>query len=367
MRSTLAVTAALLFLVLSSGLAFSHGAHGAHDGGHAAVASAPRLTLQPRPGATTGSGEYVFRHVPIELPPVVAEHLAGAHGGFARDDRATGGDGSTYFSLKGVGLLRLRPDLSGVDVIGGDSALTGVNLHNTSLFREGGEPYLALPSDEAQRAFLTTLDGQLLRTFPNPYGEGNQPFRVCDLEYVDGLLFAANGYADNVCFAASALRGSAQDPLVGTWEPLRFGGTGTAHGQFGTAHGITRFPGTNTFTIADRANARLESYSPAGRYIGGIGLPAGSMPCDVDYLGTLALVGCLKGPGGSTPAPIYILEDGNLVAELNLGRDLSLEGFTHIHNAAFHTVPQPDGSERLYVLAYAWNPGNLAILEQVPE
>ena len=339
-------------------------AHGNSAHTHATPARSTGAWI-PQSKATTGSGKYTFRHVPLELPEAVLAKLVHAHGGFAHDAVSTGGDGSTYFSLKGVGLLRLKADLSGVEVIGGDGAFTGVNLHNTCVFRDGSTAYLALPSDEAQRAFLTNLRGDLLRTFPNPYGEESSPFRVCDLEYVDGLLFAANGYADNVCFATRPLQGSKDDPSLGTWESLRFGGSGTEHGRFGTAHGITRFPETNTFTIADRANARLESFSSNGRYIGGIPLPAGSMPCDVDYLDDLTLIGCLKGPDGSTPAPIYVLEKGNMVAELNIGRDLGLEGFTHIHNAAFHTVAQPDGGRKLYVLAYAWNPGNFAILEQV--
>ncbi|MFT5049159.1 MAG: hypothetical protein ACI8QZ_000549 [Chlamydiales bacterium] len=368
----LIATASILF-ALPVHAAHVHGSHGSHvpnvngarhqPAGHASGATPARFAATS--GGTTGSGAYVFRHLPVEFPTAMAEHLVNAHGGFAQDHEAAGGDGSTYFSLKGVGILRLAPDLSSIAVVGGDKAIRGVNLHNTCLFREAGEPYLALPSDEAQRAFLATLDGELLRTFPNPYGEDGAPFRVCDLEYVDGQLFATNGYADNVCFATLPLQGSEQDPLVGVWQALRFGGSGREHGKFGTAHGITRFPGSDTFTIADRANARLESYSRAGRYIGGIDLPEGCMPCDVDYHGDLALVGCLKGPGGATPAPIYILEQGNLVAELNIGRDLGLEGFTHIHNAAFRSVRQPDGRERLYVLAYAWNPGNFAILEQV--
>ncbi len=52
------------------------------------------------------------------------------------------------------------------------------------------------------------------------------------------------------------------------------------------------------------------------------------------------------GPGGSTPAPIYILEDGNIISEINIGKDLGLAGFTHIHNAAFRVITQADGSER---------------------
>ena len=297
------------------------------------------------------------------------EHLVGAHGGFAGNPESAGGDGSTYFALKGVGLLRLHPDLSRVEVVGGDPKLTTVNLHNTSLLRRAEETFLALPSDEGQVAFLTTPTGHLVRTFPNPYGtqEGAGAFRVCDLELVGDRLFAVNGYADNVVFATRPWRGHPDDPSLGVWDDLRFGGAGTEHGKFGTAHGITRLPGTETFTVADRANARLESFTTDGRFIGGIGLPAGSMPCDVDYHGNLALVGCLKGPGGLTPAPIYILENGNVAAELNIGRDLGLEGFTHIHNAAFRVIRQADGTEKLYVLAYAWNPGNFAVLEQVTD
>ena len=333
----------------------------------AAAAAVLRPVVAGMPEATTGSGEFTFRHRPIEFPAAMSEHLVKAHGGFAHDAQSTGGDGATYFALKDVGLLRLAPDLSGIEVVGGDERFASVNVHNTCLFREHGETFLALPSDEAQRAFLTTLSGQVLRVFPNPYAPAETPFRVCDLEYVDGNLYAPNGYADNVCFVTNPFRRAPEDPSLGVWEPQRFGGAGTDHGKFGTAHGITRVPGTNVFTIADRANSRVESYTPAGRYVGGIALPAGSLPCDVDYFGDLTLVGCLKGPDGSTPAPIYILRDGNLVGELNIGRDLGLEGFTHIHNAAFCPVPQPDGGFRLFVLAYAWNPGNFAILEQVEQ
>ncbi len=317
------------------------------------------------PKGVTGSGKYTFRHYPIEVPAEMAKHLKGAHGGFARDPEADGGDGSTYFSLKNVGLMRLAPDLSGIEIIGGDAAFTGVNLHNTCLFREGGETYLALPSDEAQKAFLTTTSGTLLRTFPNPYSAGKKAFRVCDLEYIDGRLFAPNGYADNVCFTTNPFMASPNDPWVGAWDAFRFGGKGKEHGKFGTAHGITIVPNTNVFTIADRANSRLETYTPAGRYVGGLQLPAGCLPCDVDFHEDLMLVGCLRGPKNSTPAPIYILEKGNLVAELNIGRDLGLPGFTHIHNAAFRVITQADGTRKLFVLAYAWNPGNFAILEQV--
>ncbi len=128
---------------------------------------------------------------------------------------------------------------------------------------------------------------------------------------------------------------------------------------------MTRVPGTNVFTIADRKNARLETFAPGGRYVAGLTLAPGAMPCSVDYYGRFSLVACLRGPGESTPAPIYVFEDGNLVSEINIGRDLGLAGFTHIHNAVFRVIEGEDESRKFYILAYAWNPGNFAILEQV--
>ncbi len=313
---------------------------------------------------TTGSGSFTFRHRPIDLPGPMRQQLEGAHSAFAPDREADGGDGSTWFTLKGVGLLRLDPELGGIEVIEGDAELARANIHGAGLFRRDGETFLALPSDEAETLWITDTTGHIIRTFPNPYGTGGAPFKVCDVAYVDGRLFAVNGYADNVCFSCDPFRGTAGDAAVGVWEPLRFGGQGTEHGRFGTAHGITRVPDTNVLTIADRKNSRLESYTPKGRYVGGLALPPGALPCNIDYYDRFALVACLKGPGDSTPAPIYVFDDGNLVAEINIGRDLGLDGFSHIHNAAFRVIEGADGSRRFFVLAYAWNPGNFAVLER---
>ena len=89
---------------------------------------------QDAPRGVTGTGRYTFRHFPLEIPQEMAKHIRGAHGGFARDPESRGGDGSTYFSLKNVGLLKLKADLSEIQVIGGNSAITGVNLHKLLLY-----------------------------------------------------------------------------------------------------------------------------------------------------------------------------------------------------------------------------------------
>ena len=314
---------------------------------------------------TTGSGSFIFRHRPIDLPESMQRHLLDAHSAFAPDREDEGGDGSTWFTLNGVGLLRLDPGLTRIETIGGDPELAQTNIHGASLLRRAGETFLALPADDAETVWITDTRGRIIRTFANPYGAGGPPFNVCDVAYVDGLLFAANGYADNVCFTCDPFRGTPGDASVGAWESFRFGGTGPEHGRFGTAHGVTRVPGTNVLTVADRANSRLETYTPAGHYVGGLALPAGSLPCSVDYYERFALVACLMGPGESTPAPIYVFEDGNLVSELHIARDLGLDGFTHIHNAAFRAIKTGDGGTTLFVVAYGWNPGGFAVLEPV--
>jgi len=312
---------------------------------------------------TTGSGAFTYRVRPIELPSPIGEHLEAAHSAFVPDRVLDGGDDSTWLSLKGVGLLRLTPELDRIDVIGGDAAIVESNIHGATVIRREGHTYLALASDEAERVWLTDTDGRIVRTFGNPNGPGGSPFNVCDVAWSDDLLFAANGYGDSVISSGDPFPAGSDQAELGQWGPLRFGGTGSDHGRFQVAHGITRVPGTTALTVADRENARLESFTSRGRYVGGLSLPPGARPCSVDYDDRFALVACLEGPGGSTPAPIYVFDDGNLVSEINIGRDLGLAGFEHIHNAAFRVVEGAAGSRAFFVLAYAWDPGNLAILE----
>ena len=89
-------------------------------------------------------------------------------------------------------------------------------------------------------------------------------------------------------------------------------------------------------------------------------MPYGSLPCDIFYLGKYAVVPALDGPDKKKGAPVYILEEDQLVSTLLCKEDLGLANFQHIHNAVLR---QAGG--RLYVIVQAWNPGDFAILEQV--
>jgi hypothetical protein len=193
------------------------------------------------------------------------------------------------------------------------------------------------------------------------YGRGGS-FNPTDAQYAGSRLYVTDGYSQGNYIVVA-------DPWLAKWLPQVFGGRAAAreHGLFGTAHGITFNPATRRLEIADRANSRIQSFDLGGTFLGRTELPAGSLPCDVDLHRGHALVGCLQGPGGRTPAPFYILDqDGQVLSEVNPRQDFGLERFTHIHNAAWKVVRGRDGKEeRLYVLTTAWNPGDFAVFELV--
>lgn len=378
--------AALCFTaLLSCGLLFSTSAHahqGHHEGQNLGAAAAPTKT-QPgnprvarsstsggsRPGEVeaseriSGQGAWRFRvnKKLSELPARVLPHLRGAHGGFAVNWR---GQRETYFALKGCGIIRISPDLASKEIIDVDPFVKEGNFHNTTLVYDShGTGHLALPDNERQRVYITNSSGELLKVLSQPrvntYYEAGGGFVPTDVEQVPGGdIFVVTGYSKGD-YVVSA------DPFKGTWKSIVFGGRGREHGKFGTGHGITWNRRQETLDIADRPHSRVESFDTAGRYQKTVSLPSGSWPCDVDFLGEYAVIGCLKGPGGKTPAPVYIVDkEGEVVSTVKPKEDLGLRLFTHIHNVVWHVVGDGD-ARKVYLLCQAWNPGAFAVLEQV--
>ena len=138
-----------------------------------------------------------------------------------------------------------------------------------------------------------------------------------------------------------------------------FGGRGTGPGQLGTGHGITVPPGTRRIDVADRPNSEIDRYTRYGQYLSTLRMPLGSFPCDIFYDGKFGIVGSLHGPDRSKGAPVYILENDQLVSAIMAKEDLGLANFQHIHNAVARQI-----NGKLYVIAQAWNPGDFAIFEQ---
>lgn len=368
----------LAALAVPAGGAVAHEGEHAHDGAHATASKAgevePPETV-PAPAAppsargpaaaarTTGQGAWVFRHDAERsaLPAGAERFLPGAHGGFAVDWK---GERDVYFALKGCGIIRMSADLRSKRIIEVDPFVREGNFHNTTLiYDERGGAYLALPDNERERVYITTTEGRLVKVLShprgNPYYDGWGSFVPTDVEQApDRTVHIVTGYSPGDYVVAA-------DPFTGAWKPLIYGGKGREHGKLGTGHGITWNPRANTLDISDRPHSRVESYDLEGNYQRTLTLPEGSLPCDVDFLEETTVVGCLKGPGGATPAPIYVLDaEGTIVSTVKPKEELGLDLFTHVHNVTWHAVG--DGEARkVYLLAQAWNPGGFAVLERV--
>ena len=329
-------------------------------------------TIAPGAKGVSGQGALRFRVVLTapQLPEEARKVVVSAHGGFAVDHRP--GKEETYFALPGAGILRMSADLKQVVLVPTAQEMKGTNLHNTAIwYGPDGTAYLTFPANDAGRVFTTSLGGELLNTLASPTGDddlglpsvrdyfaGGGPFAPTDVAFLEGLLYVTTGYSslDTVLTA----RVSSYNPLRTAWHDLAFGGRGAGPGQFGTGHGITVPPGTRRIDVADRLYGEIDRFTRHGQYLSTLKTPAGSLPCDIDYLGRYAVIGALDGPDKSRGAPIYIYEDDRLVSSVFPKDDLGLVNFKHIHNAVLR---QAGG--KLYIIAQAWNPGDFAVLEQV--
>ena len=371
----------LLFVsVILLGAAFPGGRARAHDPGRltarvemAGGSVAAHRPLAPSPGVS-GQGEMKFRvaYTASHLPEEAVKVLASAHGGFAVDRRDKKGE--TYFALPGAGIIQISGDLKRTRLLETRPSVKDVNLHNTTIwYGPGGAPFLSFPANGAGKVFTTTLEGELVHTLnaPSPtddfdhptvntYFSGKGNFVPTDVEQLDGLFYVATGYS-YLDFVLTARLLSLR-PFKAAWHHLAFGGRGDGPGQFGTGHGITLAPGNKRLDISDRPNSQIDRFTRYGHYRSTLELPPGSLPCDIDYSGKYAIVGCLLGPDRSKGAPIYILKDDKVVSTIMPKEELGLENFKHIHNAVLRKI-----EEKFYIIVQAWKPGDFAILEQVRE
>lgn len=320
----------------------------------------------------SGNGKYKFQvlYTSSHLPPEAQAVLKDAHGGFAVDRRA--GKGETYFALPGAGIIQISADLKSTRMLATDPSMKDTNMHNTTIWESAdGTPFLTFPGNQSNKVFTTDLGGKLLNTLmppdgmsdlgdpvANDYFKGRGNFVPTDVEQLDGLYYISTGYSNLDFVLTAKILGTS--PFKTAWNDLAFGGKGTGVGQFGTGHGITVFPGSTRIDVSDRPNSEIDRFTRYGRYLSTLKMPLGSLPCDIDYEGDFGIVGALDGPDRSKGAPIYLLENDELVSTVMAKEDLGLENFKHIHNAVVRKM-----NNKLYIIAQAWNPGDFAIFEQV--
>ncbi len=324
--------------------------------------------------AVSGNGKYKFRvlytssHLPAEAQ--APKPLKAAHGGFAIDRRP--GKGEVYFALPGAGIIRISSDLKSTAMLDTAVEMKDPNMHNALFWQApDGTPFLSFPSNSEGKIFTTSLDGKLVHTLNAPdgtrdmghpqatnYYAGRGNFIPTDVEMIDGLFYIPTGYSNLDFVLTAKIRSTA--PFSAEWHDLAFGGRGTGLGQLGTGHGITVPPGTTRIDVSDRSNSEIDRYTRFGQYLSTLKMPLGSLPCDIYYMDNLAVVGSLDGPDRSKGAPIYLLENDQLVSTIMPKEDLGLANFAHIHNAVMKRM-----NGKIYIIAQAWNPGDFAIFEQV--
>lgn len=338
-----------------------------------AAADAPVAPAKPAGELVSGQGELQFRVfatgslLPGEAGPVLVK----AHGGFAVDRRP--GKGETYFALPGAGIIKLSADMKSSELIPTPDEVKNTNLHNALIwYGTDGTPFLAFPANDANKVFTLSLDGKLLNTLEPPAGKqfadaavttyfskGENKFVPTDLEFLNSTYYITTGYSA-LDYVLEAKVTPADGAVSVAWAEQAFGGKGTGPGQFGTGHGITVSQDKSVIHVSDRANSEIDRFTPDGKYLNTLTMPAKSLPCDIAFESEYTVVGCLEGPDKSKGAPIYIVKDEKIVSTIMPKDELGLSQFTHVHNA---TIKAFNG--RLYVIAQAWNPGDFAIFEQV--
>jgi hypothetical protein len=321
--------------------------------------------------SVSGQGKMKFKvlYTSDHLPPEAQKVLKGAHGGFTVDLRR--GKGETYFALKGAGIVQISADLKTTRMLDTPDEVKNTNLHNTTVWHApDGTSHLLFPGNEANKVFVTGMDGKLETTLnppegvdlgnpvPNQYFKENGKFVPTDVEQLDGKLYITTGYSKlDYVLTARILKTS---PVELAWNNLSFGGKGTAPGQFQTGHGITVPPKMKRLDIADRTNGEIDRFSPDGKYLSTVNMPKDSFPCDTYFLGKYVAVASLNNPDKTKGAAIYIMENDQVISTILPKEELGLTNFMHIHNAVLRQI-----GKKYYLIAQAWNPGDFAIFEQV--
>lgn len=344
-------------LVLSSWVCFSSSlsAHEGHDHDHPADVETGFVDAEPKADGVTGEGDFQFRYNAklSELPKRIARGIKRAHGGFAKTP-----SGEIYFGLNGTGLIRLSADLKTKTLVSSSDSLLKGGLHNcTHVQRDGG--FLVLPDNRNGRVLMVKTDGTEIKTLGRPKFLSDGKYAPTDVAAGgDQNLYVCDGYGASKTVLTIDLK--TQD----YGEP-KFGGKAGPKqepGKFSTNHGIAFDDQDDTLLIADRERQWLQKLSYDGDFIEGFQTDEAN-PCDIDFVeyngDRLMIVGCLTSPELGV---VKILKDGQVVSTLKPKKDLGLNQFKHVHNAAGVTV---DG--KLYVLIYGWNPGCYAVLEHITD
>lgn len=285
-------------------------------GAATALLTAPNLLLAQKtdpklPIVGAGAHRYECLHDWGGLP-------TGHHYGNASHGTAIDADGLIYISHYGAPGSMFVFDADGKLVRSQGKEFmekgTGVG-HGIDIRREGKTEFLYLSHSHPAFGFAkTTLTGEIvwrrnradIAKDSGLYDRPNAPFRATNISFLpDGGYLLGDGYGSGYLH-----RYNREDKYVGS-----FGGTGTDAGKFKTPHGqwLDQRDGTPKTVVCDRANKRLQWFTPEGRHLKT--LDGFLFPADIDIQGEVMLVPDLH-------CRVTLLDGGNNVLA-HLGEDVA--------------------------------------------
>jgi hypothetical protein len=272
------MTKSTLPAALALGLAISHTAPAHPEGGHKPAAT-PAPAAEPKAGAPTGQGDWVYQTVPDWGRIPGQEFIGHTNGNIAVDK-----SGKIYVSTDGPnGIIVYQPDGTFIRSWGEPSR----RFHSLVVNEEGGKEFLYAVG--GGRVCKHGLDGKVVFQIDHQPGSDDRGWTNATAVVVgaDGTIYVADGYGTNLIYKY------AQDgKFLG-----KFGAPGTEPGQFKICHGMTldaRNPGQPILIISDRENHRIQTIDLNGNPIA-IPITGLRQPTSTFVRGDLLLVAELGG------------------------------------------------------------------------
>ena len=317
----------------------------------------PAPTKAPPDLKVSGQGFWKFVAARDLVPvPAAVPSVKQAHGTIIVDKQRD----TVYWGLQGVGWIGFSNKLRDSWIVAGNPAFTNGNLHGADILPRGKKsPLIATADNNSGKIYLTDTGFQNVETLVKPdFGSyaTNNTFKPTDVTFTGAKeLWVVDGYGQQRFMPANV------SPLK--WQGEHYG-SGKKFSM--TTHGITYDKAHDDLLISARPEGLLKRVERNDRLLKEIlGLPAGTLLCDVDVWGDYALAACLDGPN-KTPGPLHIinLKKRTLVATIKPKEELGYEDAQHMHDAAWYITGKGKEQE-VYILFTNWNPGGIGALKLV--
>ncbi len=325
-------------------------AHEGADHTHAAPVADQKL-----PYAVSAWGELKFRDATEYTLPddaALAGYLKKNHGGSDVDPVT----GALYTT---IGAKVIRFDIAaGPGVILKDDEKFGQgNFHGLTVVKGGEKPSFYF-SDNSRHLIRhrNYADGKSFDLVPNaeaiPYFDKAGKFNPTDVEIhtKTGNPWAFDGYGSSLVFDVQE-------------QKEVFGGKK----QFSTSHGGSFYK--DKLVVCSRGSGEICTLNLKGEIEERFSVLKKANPCDIDFFGDYALVGCLRGPAANdakypgSPCYIYHWPTKKLVSVITPKTDFDHKNGQHIHNAAWWPQVVNGKVTKLFIAFSYWNPGDFKLVE----